>query len=759
MVTLAALAAALALFHPRDEGRGRSVLLGWLALVSALALVAGSLCGGARLAAIDGGAARGPIGQRVAVRGYTVAVPRRHDGEVELEVETGGGRLLVRAPEPVPELRVGDEVEASGSLAEPEPWLGGWLRRKGIAMVLRAGGIEPTGARRGGVQGRLDTIRNRAEAALEEGMPELEAALARGFVLGQDDSVDAGTRNDFKRSGLAHILAVSGQNVVLLCMLAWPLLALLGLTLRARLLCLVGLVGIYVPLAGAAPSIQRAGVMGIAAIAAALVGRPALRWYVVLLASTVTLAVNPRTSGDVGWQLSFAAVIGILLWSSRLAALVSGEAARGSPRRAVAEGASVTLAATLATAPLMAHHFDSFSLAALPANLLALPAVAPAMWLGMLAGIAGQVPGLPVEPLNAVNALLVGYVAQIAHWLAAPDWALVGVRLSSAGSVAAAYAALAAGMALALGWAERRGGMTALAAATGARGSGLNADALGRPGRRRRIRLLVVGGAALALATTALLVLRQHGSPGADRDDGLRVEVIDVGQGDSILLDPPGGGPILVDAGSADAGVAEHVRGEGIGELAAAIATHDQSDHSGGIPDVLDTLQVDRFGYAVVGRALRGAAAAAGAEPLPLAEGDELRSGALRLEVLWPPRELLGTAPDDPNQTSLVLLAEWRHFSMLLTADAESEVAPYDPGPVDVLKIAHHGSEDQGLSTLLERTVPKLAVISVGDDNPYGHPTRATLGELSDHDVPVLRTDLDGGVEIRATAGGWSVIR
>ena len=94
---------------------------------------------------------------------------------------------------------------------------------------------------------------------------------------------------------------------------------------------------------------------------------------------------------------------------------------------------------------------------------------------------------------------------------------------------------------------------------------------------------------------------------------------------------------------------------------------------------------------------------------------------------------------------------------MLLTADAEAEAVPIDPGPIDVLKVAHHGSDDAGLDSLLDRSVPRLAVISVGADNPYGHPTPGTLATLAEHDVPVLRTDQGGDVTIDVTSGGWRV--
>jgi competence protein ComEC len=211
---------------------------------------------------------------------------------------------------------------------------------------------------------------------------------------------------------------------------------------------------------------------------------------------------------------------------------------------------------------------------------------------------------------------------------------------------------------------------------------------------------------------------------------------------------------VLVDGGPPGGGVAGKLREAGAGELAAAIVTHDQSDHAGGIREMLGELPVHRLLYAWAGHALLDQARAAGAAPLRVAEGSEVRSGALRVEVLWPPRVLLsGPAPPDPNQLSLVLLARWRGFSMLLTGDAEAESVPIDPGPVDVLKVAHHGSEDAGLAELLERSSPRLAVISVGEDNPFGHPAPATLATLAEHGVPVLRTDHDGTAVLEAGRG------
>ena len=222
------------------------------------------------------------------------------------------------------------------------------------------------------------------------------------MVLGQDEDIGDPTRDAFQASGLAHILAVSGQNVMLLVALALPLVAAAGLGTRRRAGRAARADRDLRAAGGRGPSLQRAGVMGAAGIAALATSRPASRAYALLLAAAVTLALNPRAAGDPGWQLSFAAVAGIILLAGPAPTNPAGGRAGGADRRAttvppaggglraLADGAALTLAATLATAPLLAHHFGAAPLAGLPANLLALPAVAPAMWLGMVKAALGQ---------------------------------------------------------------------------------------------------------------------------------------------------------------------------------------------------------------------------------------------------------------------------------------------------------------------------------------------------------------------------------
>ena len=256
---------------------------------------------------------------------------------------------------------------------------------------------------------------------LAAGLSPREAGLLRGMILGEDEAIAEPVRDDFRASGLAHLLAVSGQNVMLLAALALPLAAALGLSHRARLMAVLALIAVYVPLAGGGPSIQRAGVMGAAGLVAAMAGRPASRWYALLLAAAVTLALNPYAAAEPGWQLSFAAVVALLAWAPRLRERLH---ARGLATP-VADAVAISVAATAGTLPLLALHFEQVSLVSLPANLVAAPVVAPLMWLGMVAAAVGQLSAPAAALVNAPNLFCLGFLESVASAAAALPHAAV----------------------------------------------------------------------------------------------------------------------------------------------------------------------------------------------------------------------------------------------------------------------------------------------------------------------------------------------
>jgi competence protein ComEC len=702
-----------------------------VAVALAVVLIAAAVAADARTATLERTALAPDFGHAAAGE-VTVLAPARADA-------FGGRRALVRwRGEPVllriPAWRargqpaVGEILRVRGSLRAPD------LAARAVHAhaVLRATEVAPTGRRRGGAMGTVDGIRRRAEAALRGRLPAPEAALLRGMVLGDDSALPDDLRGAFQAASLTHLTAASGQNIMLLAALALGLSIVAGLGVRTRWLLVLALIALYVPLAGGGPSIQRAGIMGAATIAAAFAGRPASRWYALLLAAAMTLALDPRALADAGWQLSFAAVLGIALIApaARLRLL------RARVPAPIAEAVAVTLAATLATAPLIAGRFDRASLVALPANVLATPAVAPVMWLGMAAAAIGQVaPGL-TAPLVSVAGLPVGYLAALGRTAAALPGAQVALPLAAVVILSALAAVLVTGPPAR----ERLAGA--------------------RNARRRRAGVVAATALAVAAAIGPVLVGPPHVAPPPPGD--LRITALDVGQGDATLVQAEGHA-ILVDAGPPGAGVVGELRAAGVSRLDALVVTHAQADHEGGAPAVLAALPVDVL---LDGRgADRSPASAALDGPLrrrstrvvPAQAGQELRAGPLGLRVLWPPA---GPVPPgiDPNERAIVAVATAFGARALLTADAESpQIAPLDLGPVDVLKVSHHGSADPGLPGLLERLRPRVALIEVGRHNTYGHPAPATMVALAAAVPLVRRTDQDGAVRVDLRAGRATV--
>ena len=697
-----------------------------LPVVLALALLLGAVVGDARVASLEHSRLAPELGRTVSDRLDVQEAPRRS--------RFGGWSVIARLRgEPVL-LRVGGEVDRPppvGSIVRAEGRLrppGDFAAVRGAHAELRAANVVVEG-RRGGVAGALDATRARAETALDRGLGPAAAGLLRGMVLGQDDALPEDTRDEFRAAGLSHLVAASGTNVVLLAALAMVLGTALGLGLSGRLWLVLALIAIYVPLAGGGASIQRAGIMGAAAVAAGLVGRPGSRWYALGLAALVTLTLDPRAAEDPGWQLSFVAVVSLLVLAPGWrAALVR----RGLPA-ALAEVTAMTAAATVATAPVVAAHFGQASLVGIPANVLAAPAVAPVMWLGVVAaalgqllalgGPAGAVIGVVVDGLDAACGFPLGYLL----WVGSTAAALPGAVVQTGPLVVCATAAV-----LVLMTASPRARRAAAPAA------------------------LLAAAGWVALATPA--------SAPASAPAGFRVTFLDVGQGDATLVQD-GERAVLVDAGLPDAGILELLERAGVERLDLFVATHASADHEGGAAAVVGGLPVAAVLSGLDGAstpggdAMAAAAAARGIRVLPARAGQLLVLGHLRIRVLWPrPAPVASHVGAEANERAVVLEVEARGVRTLLTADAESVVlAQLALRPVDVLKVSHHGSADPGLPAVLRRLRPRVAGIEVGEGNSYGHPAPSTLDALTAVPV-VVRTDRDGSVRLDLTESGrWEV--
>nr|MBA2514133.1 ComEC/Rec2 family competence protein [Solirubrobacterales bacterium] len=631
-----------------------------VALVAAAAVMGGAAFADARLAALSLSPARGLVGEAVNAKAVLLEPAReRSTGMRAARVRLLNGRAAravvvarVDPGSPWPrEAQVGDVLAIEGRLV-PLARYEAYQRRRGAPVALEVQAASATATRRSGLAGALDSTRRRAERALATGVPPSEAAMLRGMVLGQDEGIEEPVREEFRRSGLAHLLAASGQNVMLLVILAVAAATAVGAGLRARLAIALLLVVLYVPLAGGGPSIQRAGVMGAAGLVAALAGRPASRWYAVGLAAALTLALDPRVAGEPGWQLSFAAVLALLLFAPPLRSALT----RRRWPQPLADATAITAAATAGTAPLMALHFETVSLASLPANLLVAPAVAPVMWLGMLAGTVGQISMNASAPFSGIAAYPVAYVEWVAHIAAGYRSASVEVHVANVVVVALAYAGM---------------GATALAARAAARRT-----ARLSVGVRRRASAVGLLGAALLAA----VVIERAGPPPRSRNE-LVVSFLEVGQGDATLLQHRDTA-VLVDTGPPGGPILQRLREAGVRRLDALVLTHAQADHEGMAAAVLQAHPTRLVINGGAGRdtstqrSLTQLLARTRARTLVPAAGQLVTVGAVRIHILWPPEVARGAPPEegDPNLRAMVAHVSLGDFDLLLPADAESEV-------------------------------------------------------------------------------------
>lgn len=638
-------------------------------------------------------------------------------------------RILVLGTDPGwRHLLPGQRVTATGRLLVPR---GGDLTAAVLSSTSppqRHG--EPSWAQR--AAGALRAGLQRACAPL----PDEPGGLLPGLVVGDTSRLSPTVEDDFLVAGMTHLNAVSGSNVAIVV----GLVLLLARWCRAgprltALLSGLALIG-FVILARPSPSVVRAAVMGAIGLVALAAGRSRAALPALAAAVTVLVLLDPALAADPGFALSVLATGGLLLlapgWRDRLRR-------RGVPV-GVAEALVVPAAAQVACAPVVAGLSGTVSLVAIPANLLATPAVAPATLLGVATAV--------LSPVWMTGA---EFTAWLGSW---PAWWLVLV---------ARYAArLPAGT---LPWPDGVPGGLLLGGLTLAFLLAI---------RRRLVRRLVAV-VAVALVVGALPVrLVAPGWPPA----GWVMAVCSVGQGDASVLPLAAGQAVVVDAGPEPAAVDACLRRLGVHSVPLLVLSHLHADHVAGMEGVLRGRRVGaiitpQWPEPAAGReAVHTAAAQAGLTVEAVTAGwrweprtpavDPDRPALASLTVLGPPYPLRGTR-SDPNNNSLVLLAQVGGVRVLLGGDAEVEeqraiLDTLAAGALraEVLKLPHHGSAYQELA-FLDAVDPMVAMVSVGAGNDYGHPNEALLGRLRRAGVRVLRTDLDGDCAVVQTDRGLAV--
>ncbi|MFH0175766.1 ComEC/Rec2 family competence protein [Streptomyces cacaoi] len=604
------------------------------------------------------------------------------------------------------------------------------VRGRVVPSVVR----EPSGAQRlaGGLRAGL------REAT--DGLPADARALLPGLVVGDTSRITPELDEAFKATDLAHTLAVSGSNLtIILALLLGPpglaqqverrgLAPRLGVPLRATALLGGALTLGFVVVCRPDPSVLRAAACGAIVLLALATGRR--RSLIPALATAVLLLVlyDPWLARSYGFLLSVLATGALLTLAPRWSAALRR---RGVPPR-LAEALAAAGAAQALCAPVVAVLSARVSLVAVPCNLLVEFAVAPATVLGF-AVLATAPVAMPVAEA----------LAWCASWPA--GW-IAGVARSGA--------ALPGG---GVDWPGSWGGAFLLALVTG------GVVLLGRR-LSRHPWLCAVCGVLLLLVVVQPPPLTRvlTGWP----PPGWRLAMCDVGQGDATVLAAGGGAGVVVDAGPDPALVDRCLRKLGITRVPLVVLTHFHADHVAGLPGVLRGRAVgaiETTGFEEPVDQVEFVRREAEARQVPVvraAAGERRRVGALDWEVLWPPPSP-ASRPDGPNDASVTLLVRAAGLRMLLLGDLEppaqqallrSSAAPLVRG-VDVLKVAHHGSAYQD-PDLIRAVAPRLALISCGADNPYGHPAPSTVAALRAGGAAVLRTDRDGALAVATGTGG-----
>lgn len=672
------------------------------------AIAAGGLAAGALRANAEA-SWRDPLAP---IAGRTVELAGVSDGRflavdgVDARVALRPGGTVARGTVPRGVVRVRGRLRS----AQPARTPGGfderaWLRGRRATLVLEEATVthaRPEAGPRAAVRRGLDA-----------GLGPDAATLLRAMVLGErEDARDL--RDMFARAGLAHLLALSGLHLGVVVAAVGMLLAPLG---RARGL-VVAVVAASVPmLLGPSPSLVRAAIMAATTSLAVAAGTGRIGPVGTLaLAAGVSLTVRPAWLGDLGFQLSYLSLAGILglgaPWARRLAS--GGPPWR--PRALFGGSLAVSVGAWLATLPVVATAFGTVAPAGPLVNVLAVPLAGVLVPAGALKGLVGAVWPAAGQAL----ALAVGPMAEALLAVAGAGARLPQTPLPAIGGHGAVLFALGAAP---WAWAARRAFAPRRAALVTA--------------------IAVACWAALpAAAPTPELV------------------VLDVGQGDATLLRLPGRAEVLVDGGgtpfgSYDVGaeiVVPALRAMGVDALELVVATHADLDHAEGLVAVLRALPVGALAYGVDASGdpawdrLAATARAEGVPLLPLRRGQRVRFGDATLHVLNPGARPSGDANDD----SVVLRVDWRGRPWaLLAGDVGRGVERTLAVPqLPLLLAPHHGSGASTSLELLRAARPEVVAISVGR-NRYGHPSDAVLGRAADAGARVRRTDEDGTLRFR----------
>jgi competence protein ComEC len=703
--------------------------------------------------------------QEVEIKGTVSADPEIRDKSTHLHLSASQlngkeitGDVLLFVPR-YPEYNYGDMLRVRGKLETPQQ-LGdfdykGYLENQAIYSTMLYPDIEllETGEGLAPLEW-VYSLRNSLSRSLARVMPEPQASLAQGVVLGIRYNIPQSIKDDFARTGTAHLLAISGLHLSILAGILLSIgIRLFGKRRYIYIWLALGVIWLYAIITGLNPPVVRGAIMASLFLSAELLGRQRTAVTSLAFAAAVMVGIDPPILWDAAFQLSFLGMAGLIFIAPPLMRLgrkvdevtIGEEGAGASLANIVTDSFSVTLAATIAVWPVVAHYFGIVSLVGPLATFLALPALPALIVLGTLSGLIGLA-FLPIaQGIGWLAWLFASYMLLIVRGLASLDISAAEVGAVGTPLIVSYYAVLA----IVIWLMSNRRLLPQVA------------DWL-KDGVIRSTSL--VSRLPLRWVVPPLLVLAALASVAAATipDDKLRVSFLDVGQGEAILIQK-GSQQVLVDGGPSPQALALEL-GERMPfwdrTIEMVVLSHPHADHLTGLVEVLQRYRVEQVLYPesdydsplcqqwleLIGEKDIECTIARAGQEINLGDG-------VKIAVLNPSVSPLTGTNSDVNNNSVVLSLSAGRVSFLLTGDIEREaefelIARGSNLSVTVLKVGHSGSKTSTTAEFLAEVSPGVAVISVGE-NSFGHPSGEVIDRLEERlgAENIYRTDQQGTIE------------
>ncbi len=571
-------------------------------------------------------------------------------------------------------------------------------------------------------------LRGKAGALLEDVYPDDDAGFLKGILLGARSQIPKERKNDFSRAGIFHVLAISGLHIGIISGILFILFSILRFPPFLRVLAATPVLFIYGSITGMKPATRRAIVMMTSIMLAFSFQRKIDLVNLLFLIALVFIVLSPSTIWDPGFQMSFLATWGILaLYPGVNKVLQSFSLSRVPVIRTIPQIFLVSVCAQIPLVPVIATSFHRLSLVSPFTNIIALPVVALLLPAGLLSlGVQMFSPMLSI-PFSEVTSLLIDILYGASRFMSNIPLSSIKVSPFDLLGVLAYYVAI-------------------------------YLASLILEGKVKWEVIVVV----LLLSSTARIVIAV-----CSGDPPLRVTFLDIGQGDSAVVEFPAGGSMVVDGGPArpnwDSGegiIDPFLLDRGIDNIDIIAFSHPQLDHIGGLPFLLERYKVDAIiepgqpTYLNEYIEILGLSLENKVQIYFPRRGDSFVMEGVEVRVLHPTEKWVGSNPgqDEVNDASLVLKISYGNVSFLLTGDigpvVEEELV-HDVGSgleANILKVAHHGSHISSTSSFLDEVNPSISVVSVGRGNPFGHPSPNIIESMKERGITVLRTDIHGAI-------------